>query len=183
MWCWVDSEFEFSFLAIVNRETFHEEGSETGSGAAAKGVEDEETLEAGALVGQLPNPVQHQVDDLLADGVVAPGVVVGGVLFASHQLLWVEQLPVCSSPDLVNDGGLQINKDSSRNMLTSSSLREEGVEAVISSSNGLVRGHLTIRLDTVLQTVELPTGITNLAPGLANVDRNTFSLNIKNKSV
>ena len=68
-------------------------------------------------------------------------------------------------------------------MLASTGFREKGVERVISSSNGLVRGHLTIRLDTVLQTVELPTGITNLAPGLANVDRDTFSLNIKNKSV
>merc|ERR1719326_2834052 len=55
----VDGKLQLRLLAIVNRETFHEKGSETGSGAAAKGVEDEETLEAGALVGQLPNPVQH----------------------------------------------------------------------------------------------------------------------------
>jgi hypothetical protein len=45
-------------------------------------VENEEALEASALVGQLPHPVQYQVDDLLADGVVAAGIVVGRVLFA-----------------------------------------------------------------------------------------------------
>ena len=39
-------------------------------------------LEAGALVSQLPHPVQHQVHNLLADGVVAARVVVGGILFA-----------------------------------------------------------------------------------------------------
>ena len=64
-------------------------------------MEDEETLEAGALVGQLPNPVQHQVDDLLADGVVAPGVVVGSILLAGDELLGVEELAVGPGSDLV----------------------------------------------------------------------------------
>ena len=49
-------------------------------------MEDEESLEPGALVGKLPDPVQNQVNNLLADGVVTPGVVVGCVLLASDQL-------------------------------------------------------------------------------------------------
>merc|ERR1712200_164189 len=107
----VDGKLQLRLLAIVNRETFHEERSETGSSAAAKRVEDEETLEADALVGQLPDPVQHQVDDLLADGVVAPGVVVGGVLLASHQLLGVEELAVRSSSHFIDHSGLKVDKD------------------------------------------------------------------------
>ena len=55
-------------------------------------------------------------------------------------------------------------------MLASTSLREEGVEGVVSTSNGLVTGHLTIRLDAVLQAVQLPAGITDLDSSLANVD-------------
>ena len=55
-------------------------------------------------------------------------------------------------------------------------LREEGVEAVVSASNGLVRGHLTIRLDAVLQTVELPAGVANLTAGLADVDADALTL-------
>ena len=94
-------DFWLRVPTVVDREAFHQEGGETGPSASAKGVEDEETLEAGALVGQLPNPVQHQVDDLLADGVVAPGVVVGRVLLASDQLLRMEQLAICSSADLI----------------------------------------------------------------------------------
>ena len=64
-------------------------------------MEDEETLEPSAHVRQLPHPVQHQVHDLLADGVVAPGVVVGGVLLARDQLLGVEQLTVRPSSNLI----------------------------------------------------------------------------------
>ena len=48
--------------------------------------------------------------------------------------------------------------------------REESVERVISSPNSLVRGHLAIRLDAVLETVELPAGVTNLDAGLPNVN-------------
>ena len=64
-------------------------------------MEDQEALQTGALVGQLPDPVQHEIDHLLADGVVTSGVVVGGVLLAGHQLIGVEQLTVGSSSNLV----------------------------------------------------------------------------------
>ena len=63
-------------------------------------MEDEETLETGARVDELPDPVENQVDDLLPDGVVASSVVVGGVLLAGDQLLGVEQLPVGAGPHL-----------------------------------------------------------------------------------
>lgn len=43
---------------------------------------------------QFPDPVQDQVDDLLADGIMASGVIIGCVLLPGDQLLWVEELPV-----------------------------------------------------------------------------------------
>ncbi len=61
-------------------------------------------------------------------------------------------------------------------MFASSSLTEEGVEGVISSSDGLVAGHLTIWLDAMLQAVELPACIAYLSSSLANMDRDTFTL-------
>ena len=61
-------------------------------------------------------------------------------------------------------------------MFASSGLTEEGVEGVISSSNGLVAGHLTVRLDAVLQAVQLPTCIAYLGSSLANMDGDTFTL-------
>ena len=96
----VDGELKLDLLPVVNTPPLHEEGGESGTNSSTKGVEDEETLKAGALVCQLPDPVKHQVDDLLADGVVAPGVVVGGVLLPCHQLLRVKHLPVDAAANL-----------------------------------------------------------------------------------
>ena len=42
---------------------------------------------------------------------MAPGVVVGGILLPTHQLLGVEQLPVGPGADLINHCRLQINED------------------------------------------------------------------------
>ena len=105
-------------LTVVHRESLHKKRSEARASAATEGMEDEESLEPGALVRQLPHPVQHQVDDLLADGVVAPSVVVGGVLLAGDQLLGVEQLAVRAKPHLVHHRWLQVHKDGSWNVLS-----------------------------------------------------------------
>ena len=49
--CGVDGEFEFRLLSKVDGESLHEEGGEPRSGASSEGVEDQESLEAGALFG------------------------------------------------------------------------------------------------------------------------------------
>jgi hypothetical protein len=59
-------------------------------------------------------------------------------------------------------------------VFASSSLGEEGGEGVITSHH-LIGRHLTIRLDTMLQAVEFPTGITNLAASLANMNGDTLT--------
>ena len=87
----------------------------------------------------------------------------------------MEELSVGSGSDLINDSGLEIKEDASGDVLASSSLGEEGVEGIITTSNGLVGGHLTVRLDTVLKAEELPTGVTDLDTSLTDVDGNNFS--------
>ena len=47
----VDGELQFGFLAIIDRQALHEEGSEARAGATTERVEDQESLEASALVG------------------------------------------------------------------------------------------------------------------------------------
>lgn len=69
-----------------------------------------------------------------------------------------------------NYSRLQIDEDSSGYMFASTSLTEEGVETIVSTSNSLVRGHLAIRLDAMFQAIQLPAGIANLYTSLANVD-------------
>jgi len=157
-----DGETELGLLAVVDRETFKEKGTETGTSTTTSGVEDEETLETSAVVSKLADAVKGKLDDLLTNGVVTTGVVVSSILLTRDQLLGVEELAVGTSANLIDDGGLEIEVDSTGNVLASTSLGEEGVEGVITTTDGLVRGHLTIGLDTVLKAVELPAGVTDL---------------------
>jgi len=102
---------------------------------------------------------------------VTTGIVVSSILLSADELFGVEELTIGSGADLIDDGGLQIEEHSAGHMLASTSLTEEGVEGIITTTDGLIGGHLTIRLDTVLQTEQLPAGIAHLDTGLTNVNR------------
>ena len=123
-----------------------------------------------ALIGELSDSVEAEINNLLTNGVVTSGEVVGGILLSGDELLWVEELSVGSGSDLINNGWLEIEEDSSWDVLASTGLREEGVESIITTSNGLVRWHLTVWLDSVLEAEKLPACVTDLDTGLTNVD-------------
>ena len=114
---WVDAELELALLAIVDRQTLHEQGAKTGTGSTAERVEDEETLQTGAVVGNAADLVEDLVNELLADGVVATGVVVRGILLAGDHLLRVEEGAVGAGADLIDDVGLEIAVDGARHVL------------------------------------------------------------------
>merc|ERR1719197_1420005 len=105
----VDGEFCLRLLAVVDAQPVQQQRREARASAATEGVEYHETLQACAVVRQLPCAVEHQVHDLLADCVVAASIVVGGVLLARDELLWVVQATVGARADLVHHSGLQIN--------------------------------------------------------------------------
>ena len=77
---------------------------------------------------------------------------------------------------LTDYSGLEVHKDSTWHVFAGSSLTEERVERVVSSSDCLVARHLTIRLDAVLQTVQLPAGVAHLHSGLADMDADALTL-------
>ena len=77
---------------------------------------------------------------------------------------------------LTNNGWLKVHKHCTRDVFPSTGFTEEGVEWVVTSSDGLVRGHLPVWLNTMLQTVELPAGVPYLYTSLANVYRDTLTL-------
>ena len=172
---WVHGETELGLLAVVDRESFQEEGSESGTSTTTDGVEDEEALETSAVVSKLSDSVEAQVDDFSTNGVVTSGEVVGGIFLSGDQLLRVEELSVGTSSDLIDDGWLQVEEDGSWHVLAGTGLAEEGVEGIITTTDGLVRWHLSIRLDTVLEAEQFPTGVTDLNTSLSDVDRNNFS--------
>merc|ERR1712195_173250 len=103
------------------------------------------------------------------------GEVVGGVLFTGDKLLWVEQLSVGTGSDFIDDGWLEIEEDGSWDVLTSTGLGEEGVEGIVTTTDGFIGWHLTVWLDSVLEAEKLPAGVTDLDTGLTDVDGNDFS--------
>jgi hypothetical protein len=169
------SEGKLGLTAVIDRKSLQKKRTKTGSGTSTSGVEDHESLKTGTVIGQLSHAVEHKVNNLLSDGVVTTGVVVGGILLTGDQLLGVVKLSVGTSADLVHHTGLKINHDGTGNVLASTSLGKEGVERVIATADSLIGGHLSIRLDAVLEAVKLPASISGLDTSLTDVDRKTFT--------
>ena len=78
----VNGKLQLGLLSVIHRKPLHQQGGEAGSGATTEGMEDEESLEAGALIGALAEAVEDNVDDLLTDGVMTASVVVRRILFS-----------------------------------------------------------------------------------------------------
>jgi len=105
-----DGEGDLRLLTIVDRQTLEHQATETGTSTTTAGVEDKEALETSAVVSELADTVEAEVDDFLTDGVVTTGEVVGGIFLTRDQLLGVEQLTVSTGTNLINDGGLEIDE-------------------------------------------------------------------------
>merc|ERR1719399_1838400 len=168
-------EGDLRLLAVVDGETLEEQAAETGASAAAASVEDHEALKTRAVVRELAQAVEHQVNNLLPDGVVAAGEVVSGILLTGDQLLRVEELAVGTRADLIDHGRLQVDEHRARDVLASTGLREERVERIVTATDRLVRRHLAIRLDTVLKAEQLPARVPNLRARLAHVDEDRLT--------
>jgi hypothetical protein len=65
-----NGEAELGLLAVIHREALEHQAAEARASATTAGVVDHEALEAGAVVGELANAIQDQIDDLLAYGIV-----------------------------------------------------------------------------------------------------------------
>jgi hypothetical protein len=91
-------------------------------------MEDQESLKTGTVISKLSDSVKDQVNNLLTDGVVTTGIVIGGIFLTRDQLLRVVKLSVGTSSDLVKWSRLKIKEDSTRDVFAGTSLREKGVE-------------------------------------------------------
>jgi len=170
LWGWIDGETEFGFLTVINGKSLEEEGTETGSSTTTDSVEDEETLETSTLISKFSDSVETEIDNFFTNGVMSSGEVVSSIFFTGDQLFWVEELSVGTSSDLINNGWFEIEEDTSWDMFSSTGFTEEGVESIITTTDGFVRWHLSVWLDSVLEAEEFPTGVTNLDTGLTDVD-------------
>jgi len=138
-------------------------------------MEDQEALKTCAVVSKLADTIEDKVDDFLSNGVVTASIVVGSIFLAGDNLLRMVELAISSSANFIADTRLKIDKDSTRNVLASTSLGEKGVEGVIATTDSFVRRHLTIRLDSMLQAVQFPACIAGLDTSLTQVKRENFA--------
>jgi len=170
-----DTEVQLALLAVIDRESFKEEGTKARACTTANRVEDEESLETIAVLSELPDLIQDSIDVLLTNSVVTTSVVVGGVLLASDHLIRVEELRIFAGLDLIDYGGLQIEVDASWYVFASTSFAEKGVEGnrPVGGLLGLVKA--SVGVDAMLKAVEFPAGGTNLDTSLTNVEGDDFA--------
>ena len=132
-------------------------------------MENQEPLETGTVVGKLSDSIQTDVDKFPSDSVMSSGENVGGVLLPWNQLLWMEELPIGASTNFIDNGRLKVEEDGSGDILSSTCFWEESVKSIIATLNRLIGWHLTVRLNTVLETEQLPASVTNLNATLPNM--------------
>jgi hypothetical protein len=82
---------------------------------------------------------------------MSSGEVVSSIFFTRNKLFWMEELSVCTSSNFIDNSWFEIEEYTSWNVFTSTSFTEESVESIITTTNGFVRWHLTIRLDTMFE--------------------------------
>jgi hypothetical protein len=82
---------------------------------------------------------------------MSSGEVVSSIFFTRNKLFWMEELSVSTSSNFIDNSWFEIEEYTSWNVFTSTSFTEESVESIITTTNGFVRWHLTIRLDTMFE--------------------------------
>jgi hypothetical protein len=113
---WIDAELELALLAIVDRQAFHEQSSKTRPCATAEGVEDQEALKTRAIVRNAANLVKNLINELFTDCVMTTGIVVGRIFLSGDHHFWVEKTAVGAGADFIDDIGLEIAVDGSRDV-------------------------------------------------------------------
>ena len=105
----VHRELQPALFAELRLQRLHQQGAEAGARAPPEGVVQQEALQPLAPVGQLPDLVEHRLQQLLPRGVVAPRIVVRGVLLPVQHLLGVVQARKLRGPHLVDHVRLQVH--------------------------------------------------------------------------
>ena len=87
---------------------------------------------------------------------------------------------VNAAANLIDDGRLKIDEYGAGNVLAGAGFREESVEGVVETLV-VAHGNVAVRGDAVLQAVQLPASVADLAASLADMDGNTFSHFVKRR--
>jgi len=164
-----NGETHLGLTAEINSKALEKKRSETRSSSSSSGVEDEESLKSVTVVTHLADLINNSVDNILSNGVVTTGVVIGSILLSTDDGFRVVELTVVSGANGVAYGWLKINHNSTGNVLSILGLAEEGVVSRFLASNGGISINLSILSDAMLEAVKLPARVSYGETGLSDM--------------
>lgn len=109
---WINRQVNLIFVIVTRAISMSTSNSssldiiktlQTAACATTKRMKDKETLQSSTLICQLAYAIQYHINNFLSDGVVTASIIIGGVLFASDQLLGMKQLAIGASAHFIND--------------------------------------------------------------------------------
>jgi hypothetical protein len=100
------------FADLGNQESTH-----TGTSTTTKRVGDLEPLERVTVLGLASHDIKNRINKLSTFGVVSLGPVVAGTRLTKNEVVGAEEVAVGATADSVHDTRLQINENSSGNVL------------------------------------------------------------------
>jgi hypothetical protein len=126
-------ERDLRFLTIVHRKTLKKKTTQSRTGSTSTCIENEKTLQTGAVISQLPDSIETDVNNLLANSVVSTSEIVSSILLSGNKLLRMEELAIGPSPHFIDYGRLQIDKNTSGDMFPGPSLGEKCAIRIIAT--------------------------------------------------
>ena len=173
-----DGESDHLSIGVLFSDLGDEKGSHAGAGTTTEGVGDLEALEAIATLSLLTDDVEDGVDKLSTFGVMTLGPVVTGTGLSEDEVVGSEELTEGSGSDGVHGTGLQIHKDGTGDVTTTSGLVVVDVDSLELKVGVSVVA--TSRVNAVLVRDDFPELGTDLVTALACLDVDNFS-HYKNK--
>mmetsp|Transcript_3228 Transcript_3228/g.9066 ORF Transcript_3228/g.9066 Transcript_3228/m.9066 type:complete len:395 (-) Transcript_3228:120-1304(-) len=170
-----DGKGKLGFASVIDTETLQQEASKPRARSTARGMKDEESLQARALIRQFAKTIHDIINHFFPHRVVTSSIVVGSVFLSGNDLIRMIQLLVLARTHLVAHGRFQVDKQGPRNVLAGSRFAKKGVVRIIFHTRRGIRWHVAVGVNTMFQAVEFPTLVSDLNTGLSEMNRDTFT--------
>jgi hypothetical protein len=170
---WHNGEGSHDSVGVLFTDLGDKEGAHTWTGTTTEGVGDLETLEAVATFSFLTDDVEDWVNKLSTFGVVTLGPVVTSTGLTEDEVVGSEKLTEGASTNGVHSAGLEVHKDSARNVTATGCFVEVNVDALELEVWVTVVG--TSWVNSVFIRDDFPELSTDLVTALAGLDVDNFT--------
>ena len=174
---WHDGESAHLSIGVLFSDLGDEKGAHAGAGTTTEGVGDLEALEAITALSLLTDDIEDGVDKLSTFGVVTLGPVVTGTGLSEDEVVGSEELTEGAGTDGVHGTGLEIHKDGTGNITSTSGFVVVNVDSLELEVGVTVVA--TGGVNTVFIGDDFPEFGTNLVTALSGLNVNDFSHVVK----